>query len=137
MQVGTEPEAFVQDGIAVVRLVHVVVDLGEGNVEVQIVLEDDAVEEHEEDSKRSILELGQLDVHRPEFHTPADVGVGRRRLEPHCLPVGRLNVLQCHQNKRRKVSVMRSQEEEEEVEGEVQTSKWSELAELSISMRLS
>lgn len=95
VQVGTEPEAFVQDGITVVRLVHVVVDLGEGDVEVQIVLEDDAVEKNEKDSKRSILELGQLDIHRPELHAPADVGVGRGRLEPHCLPVGRLNVLHC------------------------------------------
>jgi hypothetical protein len=72
---------------------HIDVDLGNGNIEVGAEAEDGAGEEDDEDGEGGVLKVGELDFHRSELDPPADVAVGRRWLEAHCLPVGRLDVL--------------------------------------------
>ena len=51
-------------------------------------------EQHDEADDGRVLEIGELQLARPELHPPADGRVGRGRLEAHGLPVGGLNVLE-------------------------------------------
>ena len=67
--------------------------LGDGYDEVELEGEDGSGEEDDKHDVCSVFEIGQLTVHRPELHPPANVRVGGRGLEPHRLPVRRLNVL--------------------------------------------
>jgi hypothetical protein len=42
-----------------------------------------------EDDKRRILEIRELDIERAEFDSPSDLAIGRwGALEPHRVPVG-------------------------------------------------
>lgn len=67
----------------------------DGDVEVQVEAEDCASDEHDEDAKRCVFEIGQLHLHRPELDSPADVtSVWWWGLEPHVLPVRRLEILE-------------------------------------------
>mmetsp|Transcript_6999 Transcript_6999/g.21047 ORF Transcript_6999/g.21047 Transcript_6999/m.21047 type:complete len:264 (-) Transcript_6999:69-860(-) len=92
----SEPEPLLQDGVAEVCAAHVLVHLGEGEVEVEVEGEDDARDEDDEDGEGGVLEVGQLDLHRPELGAPADVRValGGGRLPAHGLPVGGLDVFE-------------------------------------------
>ena len=56
--------------------------------------QDDVREQDDEDSKGSILMVGDLHFHGSELDAPPNAAVKRGRLEAHCLPVSRLNVLQ-------------------------------------------
>ena len=90
--VGAKVERLLVDGVALLRPLDVVVDLGERNVKVERVRQDDPREEDHKDRERRVLKVGKLDLHRPELYPPPNGRPGRRRLEPHRLPVGRLQV---------------------------------------------
>jgi len=88
-----EVELLGSHGVDRVRRLHVLVDLGYGDVEVEIERQDGARDEDNEDGERGVLEIRNLDLHGPELDAPPDIVVGRRRLEAHVLPVGGLDVL--------------------------------------------
>lgn len=67
--------------------------LADRHDEVEIVREYDTREKHDEADVGGVLEVGELRLARAELHAPSDGRVGRRRLESHRLPVGRLDVL--------------------------------------------
>lgn len=92
-QVPPEPELLLQDGVAGVGRLHVLVDALDGDVKVEVEGKDGAGDEDDEDGEGSVLKVGHLDLHGAELYPPADVVVGGRRLEAHVLPVGRLEVL--------------------------------------------
>lgn len=88
-----EVEPLVEGGVAAVGRLHVLVDFDDGDVEVEVEGQDGAGDEHDEDGEGGVLKIRDLDLHGAEFDAPPDVVVGRRRLEAHVLPVGRLDVL--------------------------------------------
>jgi len=68
--------------------------LGDRNVKVGVETEDCTGDQDDKDGKRSILKIGQLNLHGSELDTPTDrARLGWRGLEPHGLPVGALKVL--------------------------------------------
>ena len=73
---------------------HVFGGAGDGDVEVQIEAEDCPRDEYDEDGESGVLKVGDLNFHRAELHTPADVCVVWRRLEAHVLPVCGLDVFE-------------------------------------------
>lgn len=87
-------ELVLQDGVAGVGGLHVLVDLDNGDVEVEVEGEDGACDEDDEDGEGGIFEIGDLDLHGPELDSPADAVVGWRRLEAHVLPVCALDVFE-------------------------------------------
>lgn len=89
-----EVELPLEDGVAGMGGLHVLVDAGDGDVEVEAEAEDGAGDEDDEDGEGGVLEVGHLDLHGAELDAPPDVGARRRRLEPHVLPVGALDVLE-------------------------------------------
>jgi len=66
--------------------------LGHGRVKIKVKGEDGACEHDDERDKGRVLKVGQLNFHRAELDAPTDGAVWWRRLEPHRLPVGRLDV---------------------------------------------
>ncbi|KAI6752844.1 hypothetical protein HG530_013596 [Fusarium avenaceum] len=75
------------------RALHVLVDLLDGDVEVEVKRQDRACHQNHKDGESSILKIRDLDLHGTELDSPADAVVGRRRLKAHVLPVSGLNVL--------------------------------------------
>ena len=47
-------------------------DLAHGHVELEVIGEDDARDEHHHDGVRRVLEVGQRHLHGPELGAPAD-----------------------------------------------------------------
>ncbi len=64
--------------------------LADWHIEIEIEEENRARQQRDEDGERRILEISELNLHRAELDAPAHVDAGRRRLEPHRLPIGRL-----------------------------------------------
>lgn len=85
-----EMEFLGEDGVAGVCARHVFRREWDGDVEVQIVAQDGAGDEDDEDGEGGVFEIRDLDLHRTEFHTPAGVLVVWGWLEAHVLPVGGL-----------------------------------------------
>lgn len=67
--------------------------LGDGDVKVDTVAQDNPGDEDNEDGKGSILKICHLNFHTTKLYSPAYGGIGGRRLESHGLPVCRLEVL--------------------------------------------
>ena len=76
--------------IAVLSPLHVLVDLGNRQIEVEIQVQDRSRKEHDEHREGGVLEIGHLNFHGPKFHSPTDRGTDRRGFEPDGLPVRRL-----------------------------------------------
>lgn len=89
-----EPEFLAHDGVACVRGLHVLCGPWDGDVEIQVEAQDGAGHEHDEDTKRRVLEVGDLDLHAAELDAPANIRVWRGRLEAHVLPIRALDVLE-------------------------------------------
>ncbi len=64
----------------------------DGDVEIEVVGEDGAGDEDDEDAEGGVFKVGDLDLHAAEFDAPAYVGVRWGRFESHVLPVGGLEV---------------------------------------------
>lgn len=74
---------------------HVLIDKRNRHDEVNIIVIDHVGDHADKHRECCVLEVGKLDVHRPELHPPADVRVNSRgRLESQRVPVGRLQVLE-------------------------------------------
>lgn len=67
--------------------------LGDGHVKVQVETQDGPGQQDDEHRVRGVFEIGELDLHAPELDPPSDGRVDGRRLEPHRLPICRLDVL--------------------------------------------
>lgn len=67
--------------------------LADRNYEVKLIRQDDSGQQHDKTNNGSILKVRELHFTRPKLNTPADSRVRWRWLEPHRLPIGRLNVL--------------------------------------------
>mmetsp|Transcript_16218 Transcript_16218/g.41972 ORF Transcript_16218/g.41972 Transcript_16218/m.41972 type:complete len:579 (-) Transcript_16218:649-2385(-) len=94
-EVLAEVELLSAHAIARVRALHVGVDLGDRQEQVEVEGEDRAREQHDDHRERRVLEVRQLRLHRPELRAPADLRVhGRGRLPAHRVPVGGLEVLE-------------------------------------------
>ena len=61
--------------------------LGDRDVKVQTKTQYRAREENNEYRERSIFEVGDLDLHTPEFDAPTDRRLGWRRLKSKRLPI--------------------------------------------------
>ena len=92
VDVPPEVKLLVEDGVSFLGPLHVLVDIRDGDQEVVLVAEQDSGQDDDEAADGGVLKVGQLELARPELDPPANLGVGRRRLEPHRLPVGRLDV---------------------------------------------
>lgn len=73
---------------------HVLVDLGNRHIKVEVQAQDRSREENHENREGSVLEIGHLYLHRSEFYSPTNRGTDRRRFEPHGLPIRRLYILE-------------------------------------------
>jgi len=93
-RVFAEIELLLQDRIADVRCFHVFSGTRNGDVKVQIKAQDGSRDEYDEDCKSGVLKVGELDLHGTELYAPADVVAWWWRLEPHVLPIRRLEVLE-------------------------------------------
>ena len=93
-RVFAEVEAFRVDCVAAVGGLHVLRGARDRDVEVEIEAEDRAGDEHHEYAEGCVFEIGHLDLHGAELDAPADVVVGRWRLEADVLPVRALEVLE-------------------------------------------
>jgi len=77
------------------RSLHIFVYFADRSDEIDVEVVDHIVDHDEQHNHGSILEVSQLNVHGPELHSPADLGVdGRRGLQTHRVPVGALQVLE-------------------------------------------
>ena len=72
---------------------HVLVDLGNRQVEVEVQAQDRSREENDEHREGCVLEIGHLYFHRPELYSPTDRGANWGRFEPDGLPIRRLYIL--------------------------------------------
>ena len=89
-----EVELLPEHSVHPLSPVHVGVHLGNGDEEVVVEAEDGSGQQHQEHRGGRVLELVHLQLAGPELDPPADLRVGRRRFEPHGVPVGRLDVLE-------------------------------------------
>ena len=85
---------YLEACVALLRLLHVHVDLADGHEHVELEGENGARHEHQKGDERGVLEVGDLELGGPELDAPADGRLNGRRLEAHRLPVGRLDVLE-------------------------------------------
>eukprot|EP00960_Hanusia_phi_P017645 519669-Hanusia_phi.AAC.2 len=89
-----EPKLPRRRRVAFMRLLHVLVDLGEGHVQVEPEVEQHPRDQHRHYRERRILKVRELHFHGAKLDAPADVAAGRRWLPPDGLPVGGLDVLE-------------------------------------------
>ena len=80
--------------IAMLSPLHVLVDLRNRDVKVEVQAQDHPGEEEDEHREGGVLEVSRLDLHRSELHPPTDRRADRGRFEPDCLPVRRLYILE-------------------------------------------
>jgi len=78
---------------AILSPLHVLVDLGNREIEVEVQAQDRPRKENDEDREGGVLEIRHLNFHGSEFHSPTDRGTNRRRFEPDGLPIRGLYIL--------------------------------------------
>ena len=101
-----EPELLLEESVPLLRALHVLVHLGHGDVQLQVVEQDGAAEKAREHGERRVLKLGEHDLHGSELDAPRfDRASNGGGFPAHALPVGRLDVLD---EKRREKRVPRS-----------------------------
>ena len=71
---------------------HAFLDFADGNIKVETEREDYSSDKDDEDREGGVFEIGELDLHRPEFDTPANIGARWGRFKTHVLPVCGLEV---------------------------------------------
>jgi len=79
--------------VAMLSPLHVLVDLGNRQIEIEVQTQDSPREENDEDRKGGVLEIRHLNFHRSEFYSPTDRRTDRWRFEPNGLPIRRLYIL--------------------------------------------
>ena len=88
-----EEEFLFSASIPLMCSFHVFVNFRQRHVEVDTKTEDRPTEKNNKDCESGIFKVGKLHFHASEFDTPAYGSSWRWRLEPHSLPIGRLDVL--------------------------------------------
>lgn len=94
LRLGVPPEMeFLRvHSIATLRALHVLVHERQRHVKVDRERQNHTRKQNNKHGKRSVLKVRHLDLHRTELDTPPNVPAQGWWLEPHRLPVGRLQV---------------------------------------------
>lgn len=76
------------------RRLHVLADLRNRDIEIQIVAKNRAGNKHDKHRERRVLKICDLNLHRSELDAPSDIDTCGWGLEAHVLPVCGLEVLE-------------------------------------------
>lgn len=84
--VAPEMELLLEGRVPFLGAPHVLVDLGDGDQHVVVETENYTCQEDHEAADGRVLKVCELELAWAELDAPADLRVGRRRLESHGLP---------------------------------------------------